>query len=565
MTHGRLASYGTGIALVALVALVISCAQVAGPSGGEPDKTAPRLISSQPANGAVEVATHSTQIRILFSEPVQEGVGRQVFISPRPAKDPKLSWHGDQLTISLSDTLRSNQTYVLQVSSAVTDLRNNRLDSAVIVAFSTGQTLDSGRIGGTVTALGAASAGALVGLYPVSAPFDSLRYDSIPPAYMALGNGKGKFEFRNLPKRPFQLIAWLDRNRDEKFNPLTESYAVTDRPLDLTGAGDFSDLSLAVRAVDTARPEVLSAAYTSEHLLRIRIGKPIRTDQLASNLERIRIAPLTDTSRHIYPTGLLERNDSLTSTLTCSVPPLSDSAYSLNIAYDSLLRPMEMASFVAKGGTDKESPSVVSFQPAGQRPVFAEDVQLRLVVSEPLDTIRMKEGWITFNRVPGSVEIPMQRQWRDPFHFDITTQPLPAGSQFELRIADSSLYDLAGNKCADSTLIFKFATINPDSLGSVSGTISVDYAERAKAPLVLKFHEVGGKYDLVRTFARRQFDVSLPAGKYLLSGYLDSNGNHIRDLGSVWPYLPAETGAISMDTITVRARFETTGIEFKVK
>jgi hypothetical protein len=565
MTHRRLARCIAGMVLSALATLVMSCAQVAGPSGGEPDKTAPRMISSQPASGAVGVATNSTRIQIYFSEPVLEGVGRQVFISPRPAKDPKLGWHGNHLTVSLADTLLANQTYVLQVSSAVTDLRNNRLDSAVIVAFSTGQTLDSGRIGGTVTALGAASAGALIGLYPVAAPFDSLRYDSVAPAYMSLANGKGKFEFRNLPKRPFQLIAWLDRNRDEKFNPLTESYAVTDRPLDLSGAGDFSELMLAIRAVDTARPEVLSAAYTSEHLLKIRIGKPIRPDQLSTNLARIQITPLTDSLRHIYPTGLLERDDSLTSTLTCSVPPLQDSAYSLNIRYDSLLRPIELSSFVAKGGTDKEGPSVVAFRPAGQRPVFAEDVQIRLVVSEPLDTMRMRQGWIGLKRLPANVEIPMQRQWRDPFHLDIVTQPLEVGSQFELKIADSSLFDLAGNKCPDSAFTFKFATVNPDSLGSVSGTISVEYAERAKAPLVLKFHEIGGKYDLVRTFARHQFDASLPAGKYLLSGFLDSNGNHIRDLGSVWPYLTAETGAISPDTVTVRARFETTGIEFKVK
>ncbi len=59
-----------------------------------------------------------------------------------------------------------------------------------------------------------------------------------------------------------------------------------------------------------------------------------------------------------------------------------------------------------------------------------------------------------------------------------------------------------------------------------------------------------------------KFERILP-GKYFLSGYMDLNHNQAFDLGLVNPYSPMEPFAVYPDTIYVRSRWETEGIELK--
>ncbi len=548
--------------MIGLAFLAGSCAQVAGPPGGLPDKTPPTMITSEPLNGSVNVP-NGDKIMIRFSKPVQPGVGRQVYISPRPPKEPKLKWKSDVLEIILPDTFHTNQTYIVQVSSAISDLRSNHLDSAVIVAFSTGSTLDSGHVAGTVTLAGAPQPSVSVGLYQVGNPLDSLRYDSVSPDYMTLSTNKGLFEFRYLPKRVYQLIAWTDKNRDEKFNPKFETYAVSDRPIDLSQRLDYADLLLGQRTVDTTTTQILSASYSVNQVVRVRMTKPIRLDQIVKDSTRISLWPVSDSTRITHPIGLLEAGDSMSANLTLDFPLLNDSAYFVEVRYDSSKAAMKSPRMPVKRVTDTEKPSVVKFSP-GIKPVFLEDTHIGMVFSEPLDTSRV--GPATFGlKLIGGVELPLQHRWRDPFHLDFASDKLAEGKQYSFTVADSSLTDLAGNRLGDSSTVYKFSTINPDSLGTISGTIKVEFADRAKDPVVMTFKEISGKFTLTREFDLREFKVDVPAGKYLLTGFLDSNHNGSRDLGSVWPMRFAETSAALKDTIAVRARFETAEVEFIVK
>lgn len=550
------------LTLLCTVLLICSCAQVAGPPGGEPDKTPPTMISSQPANGSVNVPS-GNKVLIRFSEPVQPGAGRQVYISPRPAKEPKLKWKSDVLEVILPDTFKANQTYIVQVSSAVSDLRNNRLDSAVIVAFSTGNTLDSGHVAGTVTLAGAPQPSVSVGLYEVAGALDSLRYDSISPDYMTLTTNKGLFEFRYLPRKVYQPIAWTDRNRDEKFNPKIETYAVSDRPIDLSQHLEYTDLLLGQQMVDTATTQILSAAYSVNRIVRLRLTRPIRLDQIVRDSSRISLWPASDSTKIMHPLGLVEAGDSISANLSLDFPPLDDTAYFVTVRYDSIRPEMKSPRMVVKTVTDNEKPTVVKFSP-GLKPIFLEDAQIQMVFSEPLQSSLIDSSTFQLKTSTGQ-ELPIERRWRDPFHLNFSSSKLAAGKQYSFTVAESSLVDLSGNRLGDSVTTYKFSTINPDSLGTISGTIKVDLLDQAKDPVVMTFKEISGRFALTREFDLKEFKVDVPAGKYLLTGFLDSNHNGSRDLGSVWPMRYAETSAALKDTIAVRARFETAEVEFDFK
>ena len=89
-------------------------------------------------------------------------------------------------------------------------------------------------------------------------------------------------------------------------------------------------------------------------------------------------------------------------------------------------------------------------------------------------------------------------------------------------------------------------------------------ADRSEAPVRLSFQRVGRKQSFAAAVQDGRFAIDLPAGEYLLSGFVDTDNSGRRDLGTIIPFSTAETQAHYTDTISVRARFETTGIEFTI-
>ena len=135
---------------IILLILFAACAEVVTPPGGPEDKQGPYLLESEPENGALNVPPGNT-ITMYFSERiVKPRLGQAVFVSPRPTEQPEVKFKPDRIIVTLPDSFQVNQTYVISVSSAVTDLRNNRLDTGVTVAFSTGDVIDSGRVAGVL-------------------------------------------------------------------------------------------------------------------------------------------------------------------------------------------------------------------------------------------------------------------------------------------------------------------------------------------------------------------------------------------------------------------------------
>jgi hypothetical protein len=258
-----------------------------------------------------------------------------------------------------------------------------------------------------------------------------------------------------------------------------------------------------------------------------------------------------------------ESDDSTSISLNLSFGPLPNGTYRLSIPYDSAVSPLEYSKLAVKNGTDKEAPVIIAWQP-GDKPLFVQSVKIGLVFSEPIDTSKYSASGIALvenEKKP----INLNRLWTDAFHLKLEPEKLLPGATYRLDVRGSALLDLAGNSIVDSLKSYRFVTLSEDSLGTVTGKVIVQVAGKDKSPVVLSFTQIGGKYYLRHKQTGQDFEVSLPAGKYILSGFIDSNRDGVRDLGSVVPYGEAETFATYPDTIGVRARFETAGIQFDFK
>lgn len=561
MLPGRLKVCGFGAAFV-ILALLLNCAQPEPPSGGPPDKTPPRLASSVPLSGATNVG-QVKNVLLQFSKPMQEGTGSQVFISPHPAKPPKLRWRGDRLEVVMPESLNANQTYVVQVSATVSDLRGNKLDSSVIVAFSTGPSIDSGRISGQVWQKGTPQEGASVALYPVNGDTDSLNYDSLNVDYMTVSNQRGRFDLRFLSPHRYRLVAFTDKNKNDRFNPKTEPFAVTDRPTIVGGEEPLNDLILELTSVDTSKLQIITAVYSQNKLIRVRLTREITVQYLSSHLGAAQLVDSADTS-HLYALrAFAESEDSSTTGLSLDFGNVPDGIYRLSVPYDSLTPPLELARVSVKGVQDKEPPTVVSWLP-GKQPRFAKDVVIGLTFSEPIDTSKFMQGVIILVHNDKDT-LPLMASWPDPFHVHVKTDALKNGANYRLDIKGVGIVDPAGNMMADTLRSYKFNTLSTDSLGTISGKLSVQIAGKENDPVVLEFKDIVANYQYHLPVTGREFRMDIPAGRYVLSGFVDSNRDGIHGYGSVTPFRYAESQASYQDTIVVRARFETTGIEFTFK
>ena len=186
------------------------------------------------------------------------------------------------------------------------------------------------------------------------------------------------------------------------------------------------------------------------------------------------------------------------------------------------------------------------------------------IFSEPLDTTRMTETTFELWRDTTAM-LEMTRQWLDPFRLRFDTDALKPGQTYQMKMIEFDIVDRANNMLGDSLRVFTFKTLDSDSLGSVTGRVSIELATRTGDPVVLTFRQYGTQYEYTLRADTGSFLIDVPAGKYALSAFVDSDGDGKRSLGSIYPYQYSETFAVYPDTIRVRTRFETSGIELQIK
>lgn len=248
--------------------------------------------------------------------------------------------------------------------------------------------------------------------------------------------------------------------------------------------------------------------------------------------------------------------------MTCYFGGLPTGSYELEVGYSQSKPPLRWENIKIDSVVDKTPPVIVDVTP-GPTPVFLDTVRLRFTFSEPLDTAKITPQ--TFVLSDGMQQIPVTLEWQDVFHLQLHPADLSEGASYTVGVTEFDIADYSGNLLGDSLRTFTFTIIDSDSLGSVSGEVVVTLPGKQGSPARLTFQKVGSSQTFPVTTTGHSFHIEVPAGKYLLSGFLDEDLDGKKGAGSIFPYAFAETFARYPDTISVRARFETTGIRFEFK
>ncbi len=215
--------------IVTLILLsLVNCAKRGFPSGGDPDKTPPKMVKAQPE----EFSTNfdEKRIRIYFDEYIKvKDIQKQLIISP-PIKEggyiiyPQGS-ASKYIDIQILDTLQPNTTYSFNFGQSIVDNNESNPYDYFKYVFSTGPYIDSLTVGGTIKDALSRTPDTFVSvmLYEIDSTYtDSTVYKKTPTYITNTLDSITDFKLENLRAGTYKMIALKDVSNNYVFNPLSD-------------------------------------------------------------------------------------------------------------------------------------------------------------------------------------------------------------------------------------------------------------------------------------------------------------------------------------------------------
>ncbi len=215
------------------------CANIVPPTGGPRDSLPPYLVVAKPKDSSLNI--QPKEIVIAFNEYISaESIQENLIFSPSIKTTPLIDARLNMLRIRINDTLEKNTTYSLQFGNAIKDVNEGNIAKGFTYVFSTGKYLDSGTLHGNVhiAETGAIDSNLIVVLHPVGK--DSAIYKD-KPLYYSKVNGKGQFDFKFLPTRPYSVYV-LPNDFNKKYDDSTKLFGFLNTPIAINAKTDSQQL-----------------------------------------------------------------------------------------------------------------------------------------------------------------------------------------------------------------------------------------------------------------------------------------------------------------------------------
>ena len=219
-----------------LLLLWAACARVGSPTGGEQDKTPPKVVKTIPPNESVNFT--GNRIRIYFDEFVTlRDIRKQLIISPPLAYFPEITPSGNAskyINIKILDTLRPNTTYTFNFGKSIQDNNEGNPLSFYTYTFSTGNTIDSLTLKGSIKDALRPKAENFVNvmLYEMGEKYsDSVVYKQRPIYVVNTLDSLTTFELSHLKAGKYMLVGMKDKDNNYLFDPKTDKIGFHPAPI----------------------------------------------------------------------------------------------------------------------------------------------------------------------------------------------------------------------------------------------------------------------------------------------------------------------------------------------
>ncbi|MFB9863007.1 Ig-like domain-containing domain [Rufibacter immobilis] len=241
-------------ALSALALVLSGCASISSPEGGERDIIAPKLVQSYPKSGQTNVKPE--KIVLTFNEDIQTvDLTRQLIIAPFTDNTYKSKVKDNTVELTFTDPWQENTTYSLNFRNSLADITEKNPAKDVIITFSTGSYLDSGRVSGTAQLLfsNTPPKEANILLYPTN---DTSQVTKGRPLYVTTADSSGNFSIRNIKEGNYFIYGLTETNNNLRYDNEKENIAYISDSIQVRPVAENIQLKLHLQ--DVTRPNVVS-------------------------------------------------------------------------------------------------------------------------------------------------------------------------------------------------------------------------------------------------------------------------------------------------------------------
>jgi len=305
--------------LFVLISLFEKCASPQRPEGGPRDTIPPTLIYANPAQGT---KNFNDQVIILeFDEYVKSDKLKQnLIITPTTKIKYKVIPRKTSVKIKLEEPLAISTTYNFNFFKGITDATENNPAVNLSLAFSTGPTIDSMQISGTVIdhLKETKTKGMMVGLYPIS---DSLDFLAHSPQYFSTTLDSGDFNISYVKQGNYRILAFEDKNSNLILDPQEEPHGFIADTIQLDSA--ISNIELRTILQDVRPLEIINARGIAQYA-EVTFNRDVDSYQLTPDSTISNIIGKERDLIRIYNTGygkdsvefILQATDSLNNQAT---------------------------------------------------------------------------------------------------------------------------------------------------------------------------------------------------------------------------------------------------------
>ncbi len=538
------------------------CAQKMAPPGGPPDKKPPEVVKTYPAPNSVGISSLE-YLEVEFSEAINKSsLVNNYWLMPEPEHGLKLKWKGSKkVRFFLKDSLLKNQTYVFTLGTRISDLHNNTLAAPFQLAFSTGSAIDSGQVSGRVFA-DQPEKEVFIYAYYLAGFSDPDSIWTRKARYFTQVDEEGNFRLEYLPVGKYRVVALVDRDYNKVYSRGSDLVGIPYRDVELRPTqNSFSGLNLYLFQEDTAAAKLEAVDTVSTRELKLVFNEPIRWSA------EIRITVNDSLGRVITPLALsLDRNDPKNLFLFFdSLPPGQQMALQIRNLQDLTGNPVPAAglqkAFRSAASPDTLKPQLLRIVPANEANNIPYNASVMVALNLPVDSGAFEKIFELFDEkgtpVTGRFDF---RDLRNPLFQPDTL--LEKNTTYKIRLYLQGLKDLWGRSFPDTVVESRFTTLDWADLGEIAGVVSADFSEWTQALVFARPVAGEGQYQTVTPLNQRYEIPFLPAGQYLVRCVIDGNRNGRWDKGSTHPWQFSEPFQFYPDTVNVRKRWATEGVNF---
>lgn len=519
--------------------LLISCAQFVPPTGGKKDEVSAKLINSIPK--PEQKNFKEKIISLEFDELVDvTSLRQELLIIPEAEGTFDIKSKSNTVILKFDKAFKDSTTYTLNFRKGIKDLNERNESRNLKLVFSTGNFIDSLKIGGNVKGLltNQPILDAHVALYKLQ---DSLDLKKTKPDYFIKTDSSGNYQFENIKSGKYRIYAFMDKNSNLKYDTKTEAIGFRNDTINLDK--NFNGINLLLANANNEKPKNQKVLPRAEDYT-ILYDKNIKSFEVKFENKNDSI-PYYGEGKELKFYNSTQRTDTLKVNVTVTDSSGNALSYLQKIKFrEAEKKKKEKKEYLILNLKPKVGEVIdknLKYEISFDTPISTFDLTKFKILSDTIREEKLENSNITWNRSKTKLLI---------------NKEINSEREVKIQMGRGVFINIKGDSSDKQDL--KYPILKSENYGLIEGSF-----EEKKTNKIIQI--INDKYEVVaEQITKEKFLFqNIKPGIYLLRVIKDKNENGYWDYGNVEKNILPEEVTFYEEPIRLKANFEVRGLIIK--